>query len=92
MLKTDNLHGDSILMHSVKTYERTLSLIQNKGYQAVNIFLDNDKSGREYTTKFKSDLGEIITNQSEQFLPFVDINEMLKSQMKGLSRQDSFFR
>lgn len=92
MMKTDNLYGDSILMHSVKSYERTLSMIQKVGYNSVNTFLDNDKSGREYTAKFKSDLGDLVSNQSEQFLPFVDINEMLKSQSKGISRNNPFTR
>lgn len=92
MLKTNNLHGDSILMHSVNNYERTLSIIKSNGYQSINTFLDNDKSGREYTAKFKSDLGDSVTNQNEQFLPFIDINEMLKSQTTGFSRQDSLYR
>ena len=77
MLKTDNLHGDSILMHSLSSFEKTLNKIKEKQYSSVNLFLDNNKAGRDCTEKFKTDLGEKIHNQSDMFLPYVDINEML---------------
>lgn len=92
MLKTDNLHGDNILMHSVSLYDKTLQTIKEQGYSSVNLFLDNDKSGRKYTEQFKTDLGDKVEVQSELFLPFIDINEMLKSQKQGLTKQNPFMR
>ena len=91
LMKTDNLQGDSILMHSVSHYRRTLSVVQQNNYVSVNTYLDNDKSGREYTAKFKADLGDIVSVQSDNFLPFVDINEKLKSERSDLSKQNTLF-
>lgn len=82
MLKTNNLHGDSLLMHSLSSYEKTLNKIKEKQYTSVNLFLDNNKAGRDCTVKFKVDLGDIVHDQSLMFLPFVDINEMLKTDKK----------
>lgn len=92
MMKTDNLHGDSILMHSVNSYDKTLQSIKDNNYSLVNLFLDNDKTGRATTQKFQTDLGDIVAVQSEMFLPFVDINEMLTNQINGHSQTKSFSR
>lgn len=84
MLKTDNLHGDSIIMHSLSSYDKTLNTIKEQGYSSVNTYIDNNKAGNEYTQKLKNDLGNLVHVQSQLFLPFTDINDMLKAQMKGL--------
>lgn len=84
LMKTDSLHGDSILMHSISSFDRTLSVIQEGGYQRINLFLDNDKSGRKTASRFEDELSGVVENQSQIFLPFIDINEMLQSQTKGI--------
>jgi hypothetical protein len=83
MMRTDSLHGDSVLMHSVSSYNRTLNLIREGAYQKINLFLDNDKSGMKTVARFQDELGDVMENQSEMFLPFGDLNEMLQSQITG---------
>jgi len=85
LMRTDSLHGDSVLMHSVSSYDKALSLINKGGFIKVNTFLDNDKAGREYSSRFANDLGDMIENQSEIFLPYIDINERLQNQITELS-------
>ena len=45
MMKTDQLAGDSIVMHSLASYDQTINFIKKVGYSNINTFLDNDRSG-----------------------------------------------
>ena len=78
MMKTDNLAGDSILMHSLSSYGKTVDFIKTKEYSSINTFLDNNKSGKKHTEKFKEEFGSKVQNQSEVFLPHEDLNDMLR--------------
>jgi hypothetical protein len=82
MMKTDCLAGDSIVMHSLSSYIKTSAFIKENGYSAINTFLDNNRSGQEYTEKFIQDFGTKVASQSTMFLPYEDINEMLKDECK----------
>lgn len=90
--KTDNLQGDSILMHSLSSYDKTLEVIQANNYKLVNTYLDNNKPGQQHTERFKYDLGNIVSNQSPSFLPFTDINDRLKAERNILPNSDLFQR
>ena len=79
LLDTNVLNGDTIIMHSTSTFKPTAKWITEKNYGVVNTFLDNDKTGRKFTAKFQEAFGERIINQSGQFKPFDDLNEVLKS-------------
>ena len=79
MLKTDNLAGDAILMHSLSSFQRTVDKIHKEGYSSINLFLDNNPSGQKFTDKFIEEFGKKVSSQSSLFLPFEDINEMLKA-------------
>jgi len=92
MMKTDSLHGDTILMHSLSSYEKTIKSIKEQGCDSINTFLDNNKAGQECTEKFKTDFGAMVHVQSQLFLPFVDINDMLKAQSNDSLKSNSFFR
>lgn len=74
----DNLGGDSIIMHSLSSFSRVVEFIQSKGYNLVNTFLDNNKSGRKVTEDFKNQFGSSLSVQSDLFLPYEDINDKLK--------------
>lgn len=52
ILKTTKLAGDSIIMHSLSSFERTCDFILEQGYTTVNLFLDNNKSGMKTTERF----------------------------------------
>ena len=79
MLNVSNLAGDSIIMHSLSSFQRTLTAIESMKYQTVNLFLDNNKSGKEYTAKFQNILGEAACSQSSLFEPYEDLNDALKA-------------
>lgn len=85
MMKTDGLAGDCIVMHSLSSYNKTSAFIKEKGYSAINTFLDNNRSGQEFTDKFIKDFGAKVALQSEMFLPYEykDVNEMLKGECKS---------
>jgi hypothetical protein len=81
MMKTTRLSGDALIMHSLSSYKRALQFIEDKQYKSVNLFLDNNKAGKDHTAAFLRDLGEDKANvQSNLFLPYMDINEALKAQ------------
>ena len=79
MLKTDNLAGDAILMHSLSSFQRTVDKIRKEEYSSINLFLDNNPSGQQFTDKFIEEFGKKVSSQSSLFLPFEDVNEMLKA-------------
>ena len=81
ILKSKNLNGDSLILHSLSFYEKSVEIIREQGYSVVNTFLDNDKSGKEFTEQYKSDLGDIVTTQSYRYEDYKDVNEKLKSQL-----------
>ncbi|MCO6490877.1 MAG: toprim domain-containing protein [Phaeodactylibacter sp.] len=83
MMKTDCLAGDCIVMHSLSSYNKASAFIKEKGYSAINTFLDNNKSGREHTEKFIEDFGAKVASQSDMFLSYEDVNDMLKDECKS---------
>lgn len=78
MMKTDNLAGDSILMHSLSSFKKTVALIRLKDYQSIHIYLDNNQSGRECTKQFIQFFGAKIHDEAPLFMPFEDINDCLR--------------
>jgi hypothetical protein len=78
ILKSQNLNGDSLILHSLSFYEKSVELIKEQGYSAVNTFLDNDKSGKEFTEQYKSDLGNIVITQNHRYKGFKDVNDLLQ--------------
>ncbi|MEL6944945.1 MAG: toprim domain-containing protein, partial [Bacteroidota bacterium] len=79
LLHTDQLKNDSIILHSTSSYQQCLKFIQEKDYQQINTFLDNDATGRKYTDQFEEDFGDKICDQSSLFADYEDLNEALKS-------------
>lgn len=79
LMKTDSLAGDSILMHSLSSYSKTLNYIKNRHYLHIHTYLDNNQSGANCNQKFLDEFQNQVSNESSLFLPFEDINEMLKA-------------
>lgn len=77
MLNVSQLSGDSIVMHSLSSFQQTLTAIQSMGYEKVNLFLDNNRAGKEHSQKFQSALGETVISQSYLFEPYEDVNDAL---------------
>lgn len=78
MMKTSHLVGDAIVLNSLTSYDKAVAYMKDREYTTVNLFLDNDKAGREYTKRFIDDFGEKAVDQSSMFLPFKDLNEYIK--------------
>ena len=77
MFNVSRLSGDSIVMHSLSSFQQTIIAIKSMGYEKVNLFLDNNRAGKEYSQKFQFDLGETVISQSHLFEPYEDINDAL---------------
>ena len=77
MYNTQQLAGDTIIMHSVSSYARTADIIKGMDFITIHTFLDNDKSGKKYTQKFIEDFGNKVKNQSSLFEPYEDLNKAL---------------
>ena len=77
MLNVSQLSGDSIVMHSLSSFQQTITAIKSMGYEKVNLFLDNNRAGKEHNQKFQSALGEIVISQSYLFEPYEDVNDAL---------------
>lgn len=79
LMKTDQLPGDAIIMHSLSSLQRTTDLIKAAEYQSIHTYLDNNRSGREHTEQLSQAFGNTLQNESELFLPHEDLNDFLKS-------------
>jgi 5S rRNA maturation endonuclease (ribonuclease M5) len=77
MFNVSQLSGDSIVMHSLSSFQQTVTAIKSMGYEKVNLFLDNNRAGKEHSQKFQSELGEIVISQSHLFEPYEDVNDAL---------------
>ena len=77
MLNVHNLSGDSIIMHSLSSFQSSATAIKSMKFKKVNLFLDNNKAGKEHTEKFQNHFGELVVNQSYLFEPYEDVNDAL---------------
>ena len=80
MMETENLSGDSIIMHSLSSFGRAEASIQREGYSIINSFLDNDKAGQEGTDRFREAFPGQLTSYSDRFAPHADLNAALCQQ------------
>lgn len=82
--KPEKLNIDYIVLNSVSMINKAISHIQEKGYQVINCFLDNDPAGKNAFNKIK-DCRENLTivNESARVYPsFKDLNQFWTDQLK----------
>ena len=79
MYNTTQLSGDTIVMHSLSSFHHTAEVIKKKGYAVVNLFLDNNRAGREHSEKFKDIFGDLVRDQSDLYAPHEDLNDALRN-------------
>ena len=79
MLDTDQLGADSIILNGLQSYSLAKGCIEERGYELLNTFLDNNSAGQGRTQDFINDFGSIVVNHSPKFLPHVDLNDALRS-------------
>lgn len=77
MLNVSNLSGDSIIMHSLSSFENCIVAIKSMKYLRVNLFLDNNNAGKDYVRKYHSHFVEQVVDHSYLFEPYEDINDAL---------------
>lgn len=77
MYNVMSLKGDSLIMNSLNSYERTLAVIRERGYTAVNLFLDNDVEGQKTAARFQVELGDMVTDRAQLYQGHKDINAAL---------------
>lgn len=105
LLELHNLHeppSDILILNSLSLVKRSAELIKEKHYHKASLYFDNDKAGREAVEKFTK-LFEAeplsITDRSNSYAPYKDINDYLLEKRKKqisldikVSEQDRFIR
>ncbi len=79
LLKCTNLSGDSIIMHSLSSYDKTVEAITRKGYQRIHTFLDNNRAGQAATARLLQTFPATAISQSGLFAPHIDLNDALQA-------------
>jgi DNA primase len=77
--KIEHLKEDAIVMHSLSSFDKTVSYIKNNNYQNVDLYLDNDNSGKAASQKFVEALREKIQSQNSLYAEYKDINDLLRA-------------
>ena len=68
---------DAIIMHSLSSFKQTESLIQQRGYQYIHTYLDNNRPGQQATQRFQQLFPSKTTSYSQNFAPHIDLNDAL---------------
>ena len=78
VLKNENeLEGNTLIMHSVASFARSLDFLQSRTYERIDIYLDNDDTGRKYLRDFEEIFREKVFNRSGIYKYFKDLNDAL---------------
>lgn len=77
LLKVLRLRGDVIILNSLSSYENAKAYIQNKAYQKIDLFLDNNDAGEQTTQTFIADFPGLVTDRRKTYADFSDLNDAL---------------
>lgn len=78
MWGVDILRGDAIILNALSSYDKAKIYIGQEGYERIDLFLDNDVSGKKATQKFMADFAEIeVQDHSLKYAPHKDLNDAL---------------
>lgn len=56
--------------------ERASEFIEERGFDDVNLYLDNDRAGQEAVEKFRERF-EVVCDHSKSYLQHKDLNDLL---------------
>lgn len=87
-LKTDRLAGHSLIMHSLSSIKVTLEHLVSINYVTVNLWLDNDKSGRKMANRIDLEHPGEVLDQSSRYSGFSDLNQALRASMEQKTKFD----
>lgn len=71
------LRGDALILNATSLYKQAEEYISAKDYRKINLFLDNDETGKKTVSKFRDTFGEIVTDYSQAYAPYKDVNDAL---------------
>lgn len=84
MYNTLQLTNDTIILHSLSSFDRAVEKIRQQSYTVINLFLDNDTPGRNGTQEFINLFGSQAQDQSELYRNYRDVNEALVDNVSKL--------
>jgi len=84
MFNCKRLAGDTVVMHSLSSFQRTEEFLKGREYRTINTFLDNDRAGEECTERFKAAFGSIISPKGEMYAQYNDLNDALRANKTSL--------
>ncbi|HZV71388.1 MAG TPA: toprim domain-containing protein [Saprospiraceae bacterium] len=70
---------DTIIMHSTSSFSRTCEYLQENQFTSIKTWLDNDKTGMKFTSKFIEAFGTKIQPMNRTYAPHKDVNKYLQS-------------
>lgn len=77
LLGVETLRGDAIILNALSSYDKAKTYIEQERYERIDLFLDNDVSGKKASQKFRADFAEIVQDQSLKYAPHKDLNDAL---------------
>lgn len=77
LYNVEQLSGDSLIMHSVSSFNRVKEFLQHHSYRYINTFLDNDRVGEDTTLLFLKQYGDIVSPQNHLYVDYSDLNAAL---------------
>lgn len=77
LMGVTQLAGDSIVMHSLSSFQRSCEIIDREGYETINSFLDNNEAGEKGTRRFQETYPDKVHPQNDMFANYTDLNDAL---------------
>lgn len=84
MYNTMQLSGDSLILHSLSSFQRAVATVKEGEYRIINTFLDNDQAGKKETQRYAQEFGSKVKVQSSLFEPHSDLNAALQANQTQL--------
>ena len=78
-LNAPKLNNDTIILNGASCYARAKDYVLEKGYNKIDLFLDNDKTGDKTTAKFIEMFGDYATDHRYLYAEYKDMNEALQA-------------
>jgi len=70
---------DTIIMHSTSSFSRTCEYLFDQNFNVIKTWLDNDRTGMKFNSKFIEIFGNKIQSMNSIYAPHKDVNKYLQS-------------
>lgn len=75
--KVETLEEDAIVMHSLSSFDKTVVYLREKGFERIELYLDNDTAGQEASERFKAEFEGRVVMRNDGYAGSKDLNEHL---------------